>query len=148
MKKDDGIIGIVFAVFSLLFFITALPFGFYGKDGLPAAGFFPLLTSGILMIVSITLAVQGFRSQDRNGYWKLASHQLENRRIFFLTIAGVVVFLFIWKLIRFSAGAYLLAFFLNWVYGQKWKFNLIFTAAFVTVLIVCFEKIMMVQFGI
>lgn len=148
MKKDDGIIGIVFAVVGLAFFTMALPFGVKGADGQLAAGFFPLLSSGALIIASVIVAVKGFRSQDRDGYWKLSEDQVENKRIFLLTIIGVVVFLLLWKIVAFSAAAYLLSLFLNWVYKRTWKFNLLFTVIFVTMLIICFEKIMLVQFGI
>ena len=148
MKKDDVIIGVFSAITGIVFLIMSYPLGFVEKNGIPAAGFFPLISSAGLILISCFLIIIGLRSDDRVSYWYLKPFQAENKRSFFLTIAGIVAFLVLWKYVSFTIAAYLLSLYLNYVYKQSFKYNVIFTLVFITVLIICFQKIMLVQFSL
>ncbi len=148
MKKDDMYIGIVTALIGIFFLIKSLPLGLVEKNGIPSAGLFPILVSGGLILCSLVLIYKGFISRDTISYWHLMNFQKNNLKMFWLSLAGILVFMLIWKYIHFTFAIYFLSVFLNWAYKNSWKFNFIFTLIFVTIIIISFEKIMLVQFNV
>ena len=148
MKKDDIYIGIATALTGMFFLVMSLPMGLFEKNGIPSAGLFPVFVSSGLILFSLLLIYKGFTSEDMTGYWHLMDFQKDNLRMFLLSLAGILIFMLVWKYIHFTPAIYFLSLFLNWAYKRSWKYNLIFTAVFVTLIIISFEKIMMVQFSV
>lgn len=130
MCKSNLAAGILSLMVGLLVFIQALQYGFFSitSDGVPGAGFFPVITGGILILSAIILIIRTvFISSDRQ-YFKLDPEQLQNIRPFVLTTAGIVGLFIIWHSAGFYPATILFCLFINWVHGRTIRFNLIYSA--------------------
>lgn len=97
LRKSDAMAGAVALLLGLSFLVPAIGLGIASptSDGVPGAGFFPALTSGLLVLLGVILLVRGLRDP---GAWfpTFSAEQRANVRLMLATIGGVLGLLVIW----------------------------------------------------
>lgn len=139
--KSDAIAGLVCMAFGLFFLIMTatnpqLSFISTTSDGVPGGGFFPYILSIIIVILGGALVVRGMR-QEQKQYVEWTPENKKNLKIMFITVAGLIVFLAVWKITAayfentaFLACVFLFEIFLNRLFERTWKFTLIYAVVF------------------
>lgn len=135
--KGDTIPGIVAAGIGAAAGIMTLSdpdklfLGESAKKGLiPGPGFFPLVCSALMVIFGICLIIRGIKQNGGVHFFKMTLEIKENLRVVLLTLAGLVVFLILWKDVSklFILWVALYTTFLCRVFKRSWPFTIIFVA--------------------
>jgi len=150
MCKNNLVAGVLSAIAGLLFFLQALQYGFFSitSDGVPGAGFFPAIVSGILIVSAIVMIIRTIYTHSDKRYFKLDPDQRKNIRPYVLTLAGIIGLLILWHLTNFYLAAIVYSLFINWVYGRTIRFNLIYTAVVMSVIYAAFTWGLNISFRI
>ncbi len=154
MHKGDTVPGLTTVVFGLLFAIATLTghnlnIGSTTSDGVPGAGFFPILLASVIVLLGVILLIKGIRQKGGVQYIRLNAETKKNMRILALTVAGLVVFFIFWQLTHlFIIGILLLNIYFNRIFERTWKFTLIYSASFAAFIYVVFSLGFSIQFGI
>lgn len=123
---------VVFGIISLLISIwwTAMASKFPGgtTDGVPGPGYFPIIISICLMIMSIILIFKGLK--NKKVYFNVKEWPKENKKVFLLTIIAVLIFVALWINVSYILACFLLLFCLGYIYGLKLNKNIIISIAF------------------
>lgn len=148
MVKKDSMAGIIFIIIGALFIVPSVNLGIPSatSDGVPGAGFFPFVTAIILIILGSVLLLDGIFKKNKDI--EKVEVNKENLKVLLVTIVAIIVFLLIWKFTSFIIATVALSLFLNWYYKRDLKFNIIFTAIFVTLIHVVFTILLRIQFVI
>ncbi len=152
--KGDTVPGIITILFGVFFFIMTIftpnvLFGSTTSDGVPGAGFFPYLLSGIIIIFGTMLTVRGFKKNGELQFLKVDEEIKKNLRVLFLTVVGLIVFLIFWHITNlFYIGVLLLCVYLNKVFSRDWKFTMIYTVVFTLFIYSVFAIAFSIQFKI
>lgn len=152
--KGDTVPGIITILFGVFFFIMTIiapnvSFGSTTSDGVPGAGFFPYLLSGIIIIFGTMLTVRGLKKNGELQFLKLDEEIKKNLRVLLLTLIGLIVFLTFWHITNlFYVGVLLFCVYLNKVFGRDWKFTIIYTVVFTLFIYLVFAKAFSIQFKI
>lgn len=139
--------GIIFCLMvflvALFFFIPALSFPAGSKDGAPGPGYFPLIVSVIVMILSVAVGI-GYL-HDEKKYFQQDDVQKGNLKKMLIIAGGVTVYTIIFKYIPFIPLSITFIFFLNWMFDRELKSNIVFTIILVVFLYVVFGKFLHVM---
>ena len=139
--KADMVAGALFMIFGLFFLIQTasnpqMSFIATTSDGVPGGGFFPYILSILIIIMGDALVVRGARNEGKK-YVELTEENKKNLRILLMTVAGLIVFLAVWKMTAGTFGntAFLICvclfeIYLNKIFERTWKFTLIYSAGF------------------
>ena len=146
MRKGDAISGI--AITLLGFGVTVytlventMRFNAQTSDGVPGAGFFPVLLGSVLGILGIVLIIRSIREKNEKARSAAASEETKkNIKMLVLTITAIVIFFILWALA--------LVIFLNFIFERTWKFNIIYSVVFVAFIYLAFVVGFSVQFNI
>lgn len=142
---DDVIFSIISFIIGLLFFIPALGFGIAPtKEGTPGPGFFPIIISSIVMIISIIQIIKSLKAKEK--HFKLDDEIRANLKPFFITVVAIIVYLILWKFITFFPATIIFLLVLNYIYKKSWKFNILFTAGLTLFVYFVFAKLFSVMF--
>ena len=153
MHKGDTIPGLITALFG--FSVAAytlledtMKVQAQSSDGVPGAGFFPVLLGTIVGVLGLALMFRGLRQKGSVQYFKLDPEIRSNLKRLVLTIAGIVVFFILWQTTKqFILCVPLLCFFLNWIFGRSLKYNILYTVIFTVFLYLAFVVGFKVQFN-
>ena len=138
MHKGDTIPGLLTAVFgfAVAFYTLSedtMKFRAQSSDGVPGAGFFPVLLGFVVGSVQ---------------YFKLDEELKRNLRTMCLVVAGMVVFFVLWQTTKqFILCVPVLCFYLNVLFGRSLKYNIIYTVVFTVFLYAAFVVGFKVQFN-
>ena len=155
MRKGDAISGI--AITLLGFGVTVytlventMRFNAQTSDGVPGAGFFPVLLGSVLGILGIVLLIRSTCEKSEKVQSAAASEETKkNIKMLVLTITAIVVFFILWQLTKlFILWALALVIFLNFIFERTWKFNIIYSLVFVTFIYLAFVVGFSIQFNI
>ncbi len=116
-------------------------------DGVPGAGFFPVVIGSAVALLGIILIVQSrFFKGEKKISFRMVTEQKGNIRPLLLTVAGLVGMFVVWHLVNFELAVTAFSLFINRVYGRSWRFGLLFTIVFVGFIYLMFDKVFHIQF--
>lgn len=153
MHKGDTIPGLLTAVFGFAVALYTLSedtmrFRAQSSDGVPGAGFFPVLLGFAVGILGVALMVRGLAQKGSVQYFKLDEELKKNLKTMCLVVVGMVVFFVLWQTTKqFILCVPVLCFFLNFLFGRNLKYNLIYTVVFTVFLYGAFVLGFHVQFN-
>lgn len=153
MHKGDTIPGLITALFGFSVAIYTLledtmRFNAQSSDGVPGAGFFPVLLGFVVGILGVVLMVRGLYQKGTVQYFKLDPEIKKNLKTLALAVVGIVVFFILWQTTKqFIVCVPFLCFFLNLIFGRGLKYNIIYTVIFTTFLYLAFVVGFKVQFN-
>ena len=116
------------------------------KNGVPGAGYFPIIAGSGVIVFSVLLVIQGIRKPKE--YFKLEKSQLVNLRQMVLVLIDLAAFLVIWRFIPFIPAALLYVFVLTLILKQPLKFSIPYTIGVVMVLYLIFSVAFKVRLNI
>ena len=149
MKKrilnSEVIFGIIGILVSLYFILGSLEFP-GGRNGVPGAGYFPIIAASGVTVFSVLLVVQGFMKPKE--YFKLSASQKSNLIQMVEVLVALAVFLVIWRFIPFIPAALLYVFALCLILKQPIKFSIPYTIGVVMVLYLIFSVAFKVKLNI
>ena len=155
MRKGDAVSGIAITLlgFGVVVYTLAentMRFNAQTSDGVPGAGFFPVLLGTVLGILGVVLLIRSIL--EKGGRTPPSGSREETRKnikMLLLTIAAIVVFFVLWQLTKlFILWALALVVFLNFIFERAWKFNIIYSVVFVAFIYLAFVVGFSVQFNI
>lgn len=153
MWKGDTIPGALIAVFGFAVTIYTLMedtmrYSSQSSDGVPGAGFFPVLLGLAVGILGLALMIRGILKRGQVQYFNIDPEIKKNLKRLLLAAAGIVVFFVLWQTTRqFIPFMALLCLYLNLIFGRTWKFNLIYTVVFTLFIYAAFVKGFSIQFN-
>lgn len=154
MHKGDTIPGLITAIFGFSVVTYTLledtmKVNAQSSDGVPGAGFFPVLLGLVVGVLGLALMFRGLKQKGSVQYMKLDPELKQNLKTLLLTVAGLVVFFVLWQTTKqFILCVPVLCFFLNLIFGRKLKHNIIYTVVFTIFLYLAFVVGFKVQFNI
>lgn len=153
MHKGDTIPGLLTAVFGFAVALYTLSedtmkFRAQSSDGVPGAGFFPVLLGFAVGILGVALMVRGLAQKGSVQYFKLDDELKKNLKTMCLVVVGMIVFFVLWQTTKqFILCVPVLCFFLNLLFGRNLRYNLIYTVVFTLFLYGAFVLGFHVQFN-
>lgn len=150
MYKGDTIPGLLVCGVGIWFLVPGIGLGMSSPtlSGVPGAGFFPVIIASAVILFGLALFVKGLKNNGKLVYFKMDDEQRANLKPLLLTVAAILIFIVLWKLIHFVVAAFAFCLFLNWVFHRNWKYNLTFSVLFVTLIYCIFNLGLKVQFAI
>ena len=143
MSKSGLLIAGGSIVLALFFLIPALGFPRAARGGTPGPGYFPIITSTAIIILSIVLAVVFLR--DKEKYFQKNETERSNMPTLLITCAAVVLYPIFFFFLPFIPLTIVYMVFLNWVYKRSWKFNICFSVLFTVITYVIFARFLRVM---
>lgn len=153
MHKGDTIPGIITALFGFSVAIYTLMedtmrVNAQSSDGVPGAGFFPVLLGFVVGILGVALTIRGVMQGGTVQHFKLDPEIKNNLKTLGLAVAGIVIFFILWQTTKqFIVCVPILCFFLNYIFGRNLKYNIIYTVVFTVFLYLAFVVGFKVQFN-
>lgn len=153
MHKGDTIPGLLIALFGYAVAVYTLlektmTFRAQSSDGVPGAGFFPVLLGFVVGVLGTALLIRGLMQKGSVQYFKLDPEISKNLKVLLMAAAGIVVFFVLWQLTKqFIFCVPVLCFFLNYIFGRDLKFNILYTVIFTAFLYGAFVLGFKVQFN-
>lgn len=153
MHKGDTIPGIITALFGFSVAIYTLMedtmrVNAQSSDGVPGAGFFPVLLGFVVGILGVALTIRGVIQGGTVQHFKLDPEIKNNLKTLGLAVAGIVIFFILWQTTKqFIVCVPILCFFLNYIFGRNLKYNIIYTVVFTVFLYLAFVVGFKVQFN-
>ena len=126
--KADVIFGIFNALLSIYWITQSLKFPGGTADGVPGAGYFPILVASLLFILSIVLIIQG--SQSKIVYFNVKMWSKDIKKMFLMTIFIIVVFFVLWYYTTYIIACLVLTFGLGYTFRLSIKNNIILSVVF------------------
>lgn len=152
--KGDLIPGIVATLFGALVVILTLTGENMAilvakkRGSVPGPGFFPLICGAFLVLFGLLLVIRGLRQMDVD-YFKMTDEMRGNIKIALLVLAGLVVFLILWKLTNwFIPLVFVYAVYLNVLFKRSWKFTLVFSVVVTAFIYLLFVRAFSVTFKV
>lgn len=153
MHKGDTNPGIITALFGFSVAIYTLMedtmrVNAQSSDGVPGAGFFPVLLGFVVGILGVALTIRGVIQGGTVQHFKLDPEIKNNLKTLGLAVAGIVIFFILWQTTKqFIVCVPILCFFLNYIFGRNLKYNIIYTVVFTVFLYLAFVVGFKVQFN-
>lgn len=153
MHKGDTIPGIITALFGFSVAIYTLMedtmrVNAQSSDGVPGAGFFPVLLGLVVGILGLALTIHGVMQGGTVQHFKLDPEIKNNLKTLGLAVAGIVIFFILWQTTKqFIVCVPVLCFFLNHIFERNLKYNIIYTVVFTVFLYLAFVVGFKVQFN-
>ncbi|MEM5780371.1 MAG: tripartite tricarboxylate transporter TctB family protein [Lawsonibacter sp.] len=153
MHKGDTIPGLITAIFGYSVAIYTLVentmrFNAQSSDGVPGAGFFPVLLGFLVGILGTVLTVRGIREKGTVRYFQVDAEVKHNLKVLGLAALSMVLFFILWQTTKqFIVCMAAVCFALNLVFGRKLIYNLIYTAVFTAFIYGAFILGFSVQFN-
>lgn len=153
MHKGDTIPGLITALFGFSVAIYTLledtmRVNAQSSDGVPGAGFFPVLLGFAVGILGTVLMIRGLMQKGTVQYFKLDDEVKHNLKILALAVIGVVVFFVVWQTTKqFIFCVPVFCFYLNFIFKRSLKYNIVYTVVFTAFLYLAFVVGFKVQFN-
>ena len=152
MKKlsADAIAGLLCMAFGVFFLIMTatnpqLSFIATTSDGVPGGGFFPYILSIAVIIMGGALTVRVLKGNGKK-YVEMTPERKKNLKVLLLTVAGLIVFLGVWKMTApyfgntaFMVCVFLFEIYLNKLFERTWKFTIIYAVIFTAFIYLVFS---------
>mgnify|MGYP001216182192 CR=1 FL=1 len=139
--------GLVFVgisiVVALLFMIPAFSMPKGTVDGAPGPGYFPIIISAIVLLLSVILGIVYLREDIK--IFKRTENQKKNTPKLIISMIAILVYALLFSVLPFIPVTIVGIGFLNWLYGKKWIENIIFSVVFTLVLYFIFSKFLHVM---
>lgn len=135
-------VGISIAV-ALFFMIPAFSMPGGSADGAPGPGYFPIILSVIVIVLSVVQGLFYFR-EDRKSFDQTET-QKRNKPLLFIVCITILAYTILFAFIPFIPLTIIAVGFLNWLFGKKWVPNLIFSVFFTMIVYVIFSKFLHVM---
>ena len=153
MHKGDTIPGLITAIFGYSVAIYTLledtmRVNAQSSDGVPGAGFFPVLLGFAVGILGTILVVRGILQKGSVQYFQVDPEIKFNLKRLGLTAVSIVIFFILWQSTkRFIVCVPILCFALNAIFGRKLKYNIIYTVVFTAFIYLAFVVGFSIQFN-
>ena len=153
MHKGDTIPGLITAIFGYSVAIYTLledtmRVNAQSSDGVPGAGFFPVLLGCAVGILGPSLFVRGLLQKGSVQYFQVDPEIKFNLKRLGLTAVSIVIFFILWQTTkRFIVCVPILCFALNAIFGRKLKYNIIYTVVFTAFIYLAFVVGFSIQFN-
>lgn len=153
MHKGDTIPGLITAVFGYSVAIYVLledtmRWNAQSSDGVPGAGFFPVLLGFAVGILGTILFIRGLLQKGSVQYFQVDPEIKFNLKRLGLAALSMIVFFILWRTThQFIVCVALVCFALNAVFGRKLKYNIIYTVVFTAFIYAAFVVGFSVQFN-
>lgn len=153
MHKGDTIPGFIAVLFGFSVAIYTLledtmKVEAQSSDGIPGAGFFPVLLGMVVGLLGVVLMLRGLRQKGGVQYFQLDPEIKKNLKTLALVVAGLVVFFILWQVSKqFILCVAILCFFLNSIFKRTLNYNIIYTLVFTAFLYLAFVVGFKVQFN-
>lgn len=135
-------VGICIAL-ALFFMIPAFSMPGGSADGAPGPGYFPIIISVIIILLSI---IQGiFYLREDKKTFNQDETQKKNKPMLFIVCILILAYTILFAFIPFIPLTMVAVGFLNWLFGKKWVPNLIFSVVFTMIIYVIFSKFLHVM---
>ena len=136
MHKGDTIPGLITAIFGYSVAIYTLledtmRVNAQSSDGVPGAGFFPVLLGFAVGILGTILFVRGILQKGSVQYFQVDPEIKFNLKRLGLTAVSIVIFFILW----------------NAIFGRKLKYNIIYTVVFTAFIYLAFVVGFSIQFN-
>ena len=149
MHNSDVYSGSAFLAVAAVFIVGGLQLGVASPtaDGVPGAGFFPVVIGATVALLGIILIAQSrlFKGERKESF-RMISEQKKNIRHLVLTVVSLIGMFVVWHLINFEVALIVFSLFINRVYGRSWLFCILFTVVFVGLIYLMFDKVFHIQF--
>lgn len=128
--KYDRVTGVIFLAIGVAVCLTSLtyPVGTLQK---PGGGFFPLLASILLLVLSVIFTVQGFAAAKRQEFSSV--NFFPNKKAFQRMLCGIgalIAYRYLIPIIGFAPATVFLIFFLSrFLEGHSWFKSILFSLA-------------------
>ena len=143
MSKAGLILCGVCVAIALVFLVPALGFPAGSGDGSPGPGYFPIIVSTIIIILSLILAVSYVRHKEK--YFQTNETERTNLPVLLITGGAIVLYTILFMFLPFIPLTIIFMGFLNWLYKRKWIFNAVFSVVFTVVMYVVFNNFLHVM---
>lgn len=150
--RGDTIPGLLLMLFGVVVIILTIrapqmTFVSVTTDDAPGAGFFPYLTSGLIVLFGFLLMLRGIRQNGSVSYFERTPEVQSNIRMLLKIAAGIILLLTAWKLTKnLIPCIFVYSLYANFVLRRSIKFNLIFSAVLTVFIYLLFCKGFSVQF--
>lgn len=124
----DVIFGIITAIVGVIWIALASQFQAGTKDGVPGAGYFPILVAAALILLSIVIIIQGIK--NKKEYFNLKEWGKENIKMFLMTIGIIAVFFVLWVFTHYIVACLFMTFCLGLTYKLGWKKSAVISVIF------------------
>ena len=153
MHKGDTIPGLITAIFGYSVAIYTLledtmRVNAQSSDGVPGAGFFPVLLGFAVGILGTILFVRGILQKGSVQYFQVDPEIKFNLNRLSLTAVSIVIFFILWQTTkRFIVCVPSLCCARNAVFGRKLKYNIMYTVVFTAFIYLAFVVGFSIQFN-
>lgn len=151
--RGDTIPGLIVFLFGLCVAIYTLVedtmrVNAQSSDGVPGAGFFPVLLGFLLAGLGAVLTIRGLLQKGSVQHFKLDEEMKQNLIKLLLTAGSIAVFFVLWQLTHlFVPWAAALCFGLNLIFRRSLKFNILYSVIFIAFIYLAFVKGFSIQFN-
>lgn len=127
MLNADVIFGCVSATIGAIWIVMSLPFPLGTSDGVPGPGYFPILISSLLILVSLALIFTGMKS--KKCYFDVKKLSKNNIKMFVLSWTIMLLFVLMWVKTSYIIACLVLIFGLGVVFEINLKENILISSA-------------------
>lgn len=143
MNKAGLVFVAIIACIAVFFLIPALGMPSGSSDGAPGPGYFPTIISIAVLLLCIPVLL-GYR-KDKKKYFQQNELQKKNLKRLIIVGGTIVLYTILFQYVPFIPLTIVFAIFLNWIFKQKWVFNIIFSVVITMVLYFIFSKFLHVM---
>lgn len=142
----DSVFGMVTLLTAVAFIAQSLQFKGASSDGVPGAGYFPIVASIFVALFSVLLIIEGIKKQ--NKYFEYDASKKQNLIQMLEVYGALIVFMILWNFVPFVVAALVLEVLLCRILKCSWKFTIIFSVIVVAVLYLIFNTAFRVKLDI
>lgn len=139
--------GLVFVgisiIVALFFMLPAFSMPEGSVDGAPGPGYFPIIVSSIVILLSTIQGIQ-YLQEDKKTFQQDET-QKKNSPTLFIVCVAILIYTILFAFVPFIPLTIILVCFLNWLFGKKRIHNIIFSVAFTMILYMIFSKFLHVM---
>lgn len=137
--KEDTIAGILFILLAVAFLSISWSFPSGTQDGVPGPGYFPIILSILLIVLSVTMIIVGIIKKTHFNFFDRVFKA--NMATFLLVNAVIIAYLALWNSVHFMLNTSVLLFALGMIFRRKPVGNLVFSIVATTVLYMLFSHV-------
>lgn len=131
------------AAIAIFFLIPALGMPGGTSDGAPGPGYFPIIVSLVILVLCVLLVFKYLK--DDKKYFQQTETQRKNLPKLLITAGAIVLYTILFMFVPFIPLTIVFMVFLNWYFGKKWVYNIVFSIVFTLVLYFVFSKFLHVM---
>lgn len=131
------------AAIAIFFLIPALGMPGGTSDGAPGPGYFPIIVSLVILVLCVLLVFKYLK--DDKKYFQQTENQRKNLPKLLITAGAIVLYTILFMFVPFIPLTIVFMVFLNWYFGKKWIYNIVFSIVFTLVLYFVFSKFLHVM---